>query len=97
MKFFVTTVSVLIFAIPAVASADPVCMPTGELRAALVDWYAEVPVDSDHAAGLQLYASELNDTWTLVEHRTGGVSCSIITGDDYATRFSQADAVAMLD
>ena len=65
-----------------VARAEQVCMDTDEMRAALIDWYGEMPV-TDQVDGQQYWASAESGTWTLVMERSDGRSCVVAQGDDW--------------
>ncbi|WP_299650845.1 S-adenosyl-L-homocysteine hydrolase [uncultured Tateyamaria sp.] len=79
-----TIALVLAAFIPATAaSADPVCMLAAEMEAALIDWYAEAPVEGAWVDAQQLWASEATGTWTLMELNGDGTACVLSQGDNW--------------
>ncbi|MEM8579189.1 MAG: S-adenosyl-L-homocysteine hydrolase [Pseudomonadota bacterium] len=88
------TIAALAFLLPTAALAQPVCQPSAEMEAALIDWYAESP-QGPMDGRTQLWASDAG-TWTLVEYRGDGTACAIASGADGAAPAS-ADVVAALD
>ena len=85
MRLVSVIVAAIGFGLPASADAEPVCMQSYELSAALKDWYGEVSVGHNVATGQQLWASKRTGTWSLVEQRRDGTACVIETGVDYAS------------
>ena len=65
------------------AAAEDVCTPAEELKASLIDWYAERPVAEPDANGQQVWASERTGTWTMVAFEDDGVACVVAQGDDW--------------
>ena len=96
MKRLLTILTGVLLAATAPAYAETVCMPTEELAASLKDWYGEVPVQRNIATGQQLWASARTGTWTLVEQRADGTSCTLDSGKGYETESPSRDVLAML-
>ncbi len=83
-RFITSTVFMVFAAAPEWAEDTPVCMPAVELEATLKDWYGETPVTAAQDDQV-LWASERNDTWTLVEYRSyedARVACTLASGED---------------
>ncbi|MCR8825440.1 hypothetical protein [Pseudosulfitobacter koreensis] len=78
----VLTITALIFSASA-AMADSVCMSSAEMEASLVDWYDEAPVAGQENKDTQIWASERNGTWSLVQYLPDGNSCVLETGEDW--------------
>ncbi len=82
MKHLFATISIICMgAMPVVAEtqAEIVCMTTDDLEAGLFDWYGETPA-YDIGETRVMWTSRLKGTWTLVEHKAEGVSCTIGSG-----------------
>ena len=73
------------------ASAQDVCMPSGEMKASLIDWYGETPVSGQARGDTQLWASEQTGTWTLVKTLPDGQACVVNQGQDFASDFTRED------
>lgn len=87
-----------IAAIGAGAShADTVCMPAGEMRAALIDWYGEAPVEGATAEDRQLWASSRTGTWTLSQKSSEGMACVIAQGTHWTGGAAGSALLALLD
>lgn len=70
------------------AQAEPVnkCMPRPEMLKQLAAIYKEAPVAlgvSDNGAVLEVLASRDGATWTAVVTRANGVSCVVMSGDNW--------------
>jgi len=65
------------------ASAQEVCMPTHEMRAALIDWYGERPVKGQDQGNTQLWVSDATGTWTILKTLSDGNSCVEAQGEDW--------------
>lgn len=86
----------MLLAGPAVSRSEPVCMDTTKLEAALVDWYAEKPVQQIDE-GVYLWASNTGGTWSIVRHYKDGVSCTLNHGDDWRGTVQSNENLALLD
>lgn len=97
MKPVLTILTSIALTVPLSAQAEPVCMPTEELAASLKDWYGEVPVRRNIATGQQLWASERTGTWTLVQQRVDGTSCTLDSGEGYDAEGPSQDVMVLLE
>ncbi|MCX7558221.1 S-adenosyl-L-homocysteine hydrolase [Sulfitobacter sp. F26204] len=98
MKPFISTLTLVLgtaFATAALADGD-VCMATGEMKAALIDWYGEAPVAEPSDAKEQLWVSQETGTWTLLKNFSDGNSCVLAQGDDWMTGTGQDQFLAQL-
>ena len=86
----------LILSSAGAASADAICMPSAEMEASLIDWYAEAPVDGAVREDAQMWASDATGTWTLVEYRENGLSCVLAQGDGWTPRETDDLMIAAL-
>ena len=59
-----------------------VCMQTGVMEAALVDWYNEKPV-AEQSDGSHIWSSGLGGSWTIVSADHNGISCTLAQGDNW--------------
>jgi hypothetical protein len=75
-------VGVLGFILASEASASEVCMPSDELKAALIDWYAESPVQVNSSNTI-LWKSEGGETWTVVKYNPDGTACTLQHGTNW--------------
>lgn len=91
----VLTITALILS-ASTAMADSVCMSSAEMEASLVDWYGETPVAGQEAKDTQLWASERNGTWSLVQYLPDGNSCVLETGEDWNGGADAGEVLAML-
>jgi len=64
------------------AHATEVCMPSGELEAALIDWYGERPVE-ESSGNIVLWASQGGETWTIVQYNVDGTACTLEQGSNW--------------
>lgn len=78
------------------AASDTICMKTADLEAGLIDWYGEVPVRQISGTAM-LWKSELAGTWSIVEKRMNGISCTIETGDRTNPQALSDELTASLD
>jgi hypothetical protein len=96
MKNLLTaTAAALIFATTG-ASAQEVCMPSVEMKAALIDWNGEEPVLGQARDNTQLWASERTGTWTLVKTLSDGQACVVNQGQNYASGVTTDDIALAL-
>lgn len=80
------------------AWADTVCMAEPELTASLTDWYGEIPIETQNDAGVQIWASVENGTWTAVKTLSDGNACVVGQGTDWMVGLtSQETIIASLD
>ena len=79
------------------ASADQVCMPYYEMRAALIDWYGERPKGPVINVNEQLWVSDVSGTWTLVKTLSDGNACVLAQGDDWMGGLDTDQIVAELE
>lgn len=91
----VLTIAALIFS-ASTAMAAGTCMSSAEMEASLVDWYGETPVAGQEAKDTQLWASERNGTWSLVQYLPDGNSCVLESGEDWNGGKDADELVAML-
>ncbi|MGC1505512.1 MAG: S-adenosyl-L-homocysteine hydrolase [Sulfitobacter sp.] len=98
MKPFILTLALVLgapFATSA-AAGEPVCMATGEMKAALTDWYGETPVEAKSGEREQLWASKETGTWTMIKSFSDGNTCVVAQGDDWMTGLDQDQLLAAL-
>lgn len=79
------------FSGPAIASE--VCMPAKELKASLVDWYGETPVDGQSEGNIQVWASKHTGTWTAVKTLSDGMACVTGQGNDWMAGLDSQDII----
>jgi len=79
------------------ASADQVCMPYYEMRAALIDWYGERHKGPVTNVNEQLWVSDVSGTWTLVKTLSDGNACVLAQGDDWMGGLDTDQIVAALE
>ncbi|ASM73995.1 MULTISPECIES: hypothetical protein [Roseobacteraceae] len=91
----VLTIAALIFSV-STALAGGVCMSSAEMEASLVDWYGETPVAGQEAKDTQLWVSERNGTWSLVQYLPDGNSCVLDSGKDWNSDGDAGELLAML-
>lgn len=78
------------------ALAETVCMPAGEMKASLIDWYGEEPVAPISENREQMWASKENGTWTMVKMLADGNACVIAQGDDWMSDAQEPARMAAL-
>ncbi|MFT6676870.1 MAG: hypothetical protein ACJAVM_003076 [Sulfitobacter sp.] len=94
----VFSISALVFSLAAsAANAGDVCMPAGELKASLIDWYGEQPIAEPTEKHEQLWASKQTGTWTMVKTLADGNACVIGQGDNWMAGVNQREMLAALD
>ena len=91
----VLTIAALIFT-ASTALADSTCMSSAEMEASLVDWYGETPAAGQDVKDTQIWASERNGTWTLVQYLPDGNSCVLETGEDWNGDKNADEVLALL-
>lgn len=69
--------------VAAPAFAADVCMPAQELKASLVDWYGEVPIEGQTEGGTQIWASDQSGTWSAVKTLSNGMACVTAQGTNW--------------
>jgi len=79
------------------AAADEICMPFGEMKASLIDWYSERPVANPGENQEQLWVSDKTGTWTLVKKLADGNACVLAQGEDWMGGANQQELLAALD
>lgn len=84
------------FAVANTATAQEVCMPTHEMRAALIDWYGEHPVRGQDQGNTQLWVSDASGTWTILKTLSDGNSCVQAQGEDWMAGMSNDRIFAAL-
>ena len=84
-RTIITAIAAATFATAAHTQGSDVCMPAPELKASLIDWYAERPVEGQKDLKQQLWASEQTGSWTVVKFFTDGRACVMAQG----TRWSE--------
>ena len=82
--------------IASLAAAEDVCMPQGEMKAALFEWYDERPVAEPGDDNRQIWASTETGTWTMVEYQSGGTACVVAQGNDWMGNPEDAQRLASL-
>jgi|TARA_R110002124_G_scaffold17225_10_gene72307 hypothetical protein len=70
-------------AVAAPALASDVCMPAQELKASLVDWYGETPVEGQDDSAVQIWASDNTGTWSAVKTLSNGMACVTAQGQNW--------------
>jgi hypothetical protein len=77
------------------AQGAPRCAPRNELLRQLASVYREAPVAvgvADNGALLEILAATDGATWTVLVTRANGVSCVMLTGQDWQAKAPQAMA-----
>ncbi len=69
--------------VAAPAMASDVCMPAQELKASLVDWYGETPVEGQDDGAVQIWASDDTGTWSAVKTLSNGMACVTAQGANW--------------
>lgn len=78
-------------------STQDVCMPFGEMKASLVDWYGETPVAEPTDEGEQMWASDRSGTWTLVKLLADGNACVVAQGQNWMAGVETPEQLALLE
>ena len=78
------------------ADAQEVCMPAGEMKASLIDWYGEKPVGYPDAENKQLWISERTGSWTMVRFQSDGIACTTAQGENWYTELQGQNLLAAL-
>src|SRR5262249_47364118 len=76
------------------------CAPRAELLKQLSSLYREAPVGygvADNGALLEVLAANNGSTWTLLVTRTNGVSCVMLSGQDWQAEPPQSVAALPKD
>lgn len=99
MKPLISTAVVLasVMAFTSPVAADNVCMMQGEMRAALIDWYGEIPIAAPSDANTQIWASAVTGTWTMIRTYADGRACVMAQGDDWMSPNEQQEILALVD
>ncbi|WP_300030728.1 hypothetical protein [uncultured Roseobacter sp.] len=71
----------------------PVCMPTAEMEAALVEWHGEQLVAEHHSGG-KIWAAGTGGSWTLISYRKDGLSCTLAHGENWSLDMAGDDVIA---
>lgn len=98
MKPVISTL-VLAFGLGTAATtgaAQDVCMPAAELKASLIDWYGETPVDGATQDRQQLWASQRSGTWTMVRTMADGNACVVAQGENWMAGMNDREMFASL-
>jgi hypothetical protein len=95
--FSISAVLIAIGLSAPAAAADTVCMPSGEMKASLIDWYGERPVSEPSENREQLWVSEQTGTWTLIKTLADGNACVLAQGEDWMAGANQDELIAALD
>lgn len=69
--------------VAAPAMANDVCMSAQELKASLVDWYGETPVEGQDDGAVQIWASDDTGTWSAVKTLSNGMACVTAQGANW--------------
>ena len=85
MKHVFSVAAALATLVATSAVAQDVCMPAGEMKASLIDWYGEKPVGYPDAENKQLWISERTGSWTMVRFQSDGIACTTAQGKDWYT------------
>ncbi|GLQ28341.1 S-adenosyl-L-homocysteine hydrolase [Sulfitobacter pacificus] len=98
MKLFISTLTLVLGTTIATSAAadEPVCMATGEMKAALTDWYGETPVEPKSDAREQLWVSKETGTWTMIKSFSDGNTCVVAQGDDWMMGTNEDQLLAEL-
>jgi len=84
-----------VLAVPAAAPPVMPCLPTQDMEAGLIDWHGEYPV-SKTQGGLHIWASGLGGTWTLLDKRPDGISCTLAYGSNWIPGVTQTTLISSL-
>jgi hypothetical protein len=95
--FLTSAILIAIGLSASAAAADTVCMPAGEMKASLIDWYGEKPVAAPSEDREQLWVSEKTGKWTLVKTLADGNACVLAQGEDWMGGANQQELLAALD
>jgi hypothetical protein len=79
------------------AAAEDVCMPAGEMKAALIDWYGERPVPGESQGSSQVWASSTTGTWSMVKFMGDGNACVTAQGDNWMAGLTGDEQIAALE
>ncbi|PTX58114.1 hypothetical protein C8N43_2790 [Litoreibacter ponti] len=93
----VIALTALVFATPAFAQEETLCMDSYALEASLIDWYGEAPVEGETEENRQLWAAGVGGTWTVVTYEPNGQSCVLAQGDNFMPTDMSDVLVAALD
>ncbi len=72
--------------------AQGVCAPRADLARALGQQHSEAPVALGLASNgnlMEVFASKLGETWTLVMSMPNGISCVVAAGESWSPRLPQ--------
>ncbi len=96
MKRFATLLAILAsVSTTASAQEEPVCMPSLEMEAALIDWYGETAV-SRESDNTYVWASGVGGTWTILTYEPDGTSCALAQGDNWSPQLDADMLLAQL-
>ena len=90
-----TAIAALTFGTMATAQERDVCMPASELKASLIDWYAERPIAGQADLKEQLWVSEQTGTWTVVKFMADGHACVKAQGTSWSADVDNDQLLAL--
>jgi hypothetical protein len=63
---------------------EPVCIPSAEAEAVLIDWYGERPVSGSVEDGTVIWFAGLGQSWTVLSYEENGMSCTLAQGSNWS-------------
>ncbi len=78
------------------AQAQDVCIPAGEMRAALLEWHAERPLPGQEGQARQLWVSDRTGSWTMINFKSTGTACVTAQGRNWTPGLGKEDILAAL-
>jgi hypothetical protein len=97
MKLVISTLTLALTLTTAPAAlAQDVCMRETEMKAALIDWYAERPKGDVTENNEQLWVSDKTGTWTMVRSFSDGTACVVAQGADWMAGLTGNELLAAL-